>query len=70
MNDDHDPTTCFDILCETCKEYSMRESIVRLETALLDLETSPEGAEGEWLDMTVLVDALDIRNVLDLLREA
>jgi len=68
MSDDHDLTTCGGPECETCLDYSRHESVVTLETALLDLETSAEGAEDMWVEMDMRVDALDVRNVLDLLR--
>lgn len=69
MTDDHSPSTCERPECMTCLTHERQESIIRLETALLELETSPQGAEGMWVDVTVTVDALDVRNVLDLLRE-
>lgn len=69
MLDDHDPDDCHRVKCLTCLDYSRRESIILLEAAVLELETSTEGAGGEWVDMPVTVDALDIRNVLDLLRQ-
>lgn len=68
MND-HDPKTCLDVTCQTCLDGERQESVIRLETALMDVESSAEGAEGEWVDMPVIVDALDVRNVLDLLRD-
>lgn len=66
---DHDPSTCDDVTCETCLAEQRRESVVRLETALLELETSEEGQDGEWVELRLTVDALDVRNVLDLLRD-
>lgn len=69
MTHDHSLSTCERPDCLTCLSHERRESIIRLETALLELETSPQGAEGMWVDLTVTVDALDVRNVLDLLRD-
>lgn len=69
MLDHHDPKTCDRPECETCLSRERQESVVRLEAALLDLETSPEGKHGAWVDLTMTVDALDVRNVLDLLRD-
>jgi hypothetical protein len=66
--DEHDVKTCLDPACETCLTEQRRESVIRLETVLLELETSPEGAGGIWVDHKVTVDALDVRNLLDLLR--
>lgn len=66
---DHDPTTCLDPACKPCINEQRQESVIRLETALLDVETSPEGAAGLWVDHTVTVDALDVRNLLDVLRD-
>jgi hypothetical protein len=66
---EHDATDCLPH-CNVCLNNEGRESIVRLEAALLDLETSMEGAEGMWVDLPMTVDALDIRNVLDLVRGA
>lgn len=68
MND-HDPTTCDDVTCQPCLHAECRESVIRLEVALMDLEVSAEGAEGMWVDLPVSVDALDVRNVLDLIRQ-
>ena len=68
-DNDHDSRECPRVECEICLARSRRESIVRLESALLDLETSPEGAQGQWVELSVRVDALDVRNVLDLLRQ-
>ena len=68
MFEDHDFTECERPECEACLEADRRESVMRLEAALLSLETSAEGAQGEWVDLPVTVDALDVRNVLDLLR--
>lgn len=67
-NIDHDPAQCPDPACRPCLEHDRRESVVRLEAALLDLETSAEGTEGMWVELPVIVDALDVRNVLDLAR--
>lgn len=67
MLDHHDPLTCDRPECVTCIARERRESVIRLEAALLDLETSPEGEHGAWVDLPVTVDALDVRNVLDLL---
>jgi hypothetical protein len=67
MVEDHDPMACDVVECVTCLTREQRESVIRLETALMGLEASTEGREGMWLDLTVRVDALDVRNVLDLL---
>lgn len=69
MIEDHDPMTCDRPECETCIARERQESVIRLEAALLDLETSPEGEHGAWVDLTLPVDALDVRNALDLLRD-
>lgn len=66
--DEHDAKTCLDPACEPCLAEQRRESVIRLETALLELETSPGGAAGMWVEHKVTVDALDVRNLLDLLR--
>lgn len=66
--DEHDAETCLDPACEPCRDEQRQESVIRLEAALLELETSPEGAAGMWVDHKVAVDALDVRNLLDLLR--
>ncbi len=68
MSDTHSPETCERPDCEPCLDHERHESIVRLELALLDLETSQAGERGAWVDLDLRVDALDIRNVLDLLR--
>ena len=39
---------------------------MRLELLLLDAEI--EAPDGAWVDSTMTVDALDIRNVLDVVR--
>ncbi|HSX68460.1 hypothetical protein [Nocardioides sp.] len=65
---DHDASDCLDPACDPCLTDQRQESVIRLERALLDLETSPEGRAGEWVDCQVTVDALDVRNLLDLLR--
>lgn len=67
MND-HDSAECPAVECVACLDQDRLESVVRLEAALLELETSPEGAGGEWVELRLTVDALDVRNVLDLLR--
>jgi hypothetical protein len=69
MDEDHDYTTCGAVECLTCLTRDRRESVVRLETALMGLEASTEGREGAWLDRRLTVDALDVRNALDLLRD-
>jgi hypothetical protein len=69
VNEEHDYTTCGAVECLICLTRDRRESVIRLETALMGLETSTEGREGRWLDLTLTVDALDVRNVLDLLRD-
>lgn len=66
---DHEPTACNAVECEPCLARERQESVIRLEATLLDLETSAEGAEGAWVDLSVTVDALDVRNLLDLLRD-
>lgn len=66
----HQPIDCHDVTCAPCLDHSRRESVVRLELALLELECCPAGAEGMWADLDLLVDAIDVRNVLDLLRGA
>jgi hypothetical protein len=68
MLDHHDPKTCDRPECEPCLARERQESVIRMEVALLDLEMSAEGAHGAWVDLPVTVDALDVRNVLDLLR--
>lgn len=67
--DHHDAEVCLDPACKPCLSEQRQESVIRLETALLELETSPEGAAGLWVDHTLTVDALDVRNLLDLLRD-
>lgn len=64
----HNTDNCLDPACQTCLDHERHESIVRLELLILDAEmTSPDGA---WVDSTLTVDALDIRNALDLVRGA
>lgn len=62
----HTPDACPNPTCQPCLEHERRESIVRLELLLLDAEvTNPDGA---WVDSSLCVDALDVRNILDLVR--
>lgn len=65
---EHAPEHCFAVECLSCLAFSRNESIIRLERALLELETSPEGCDGGWVELSLTADALDVRNVLDLLR--
>lgn len=68
MTEEHDPTQCLDPACMPCLDQERRESVVRLEVELLNAEI--EHPDGAWIDGTVTVDALDVRNLLDLVRGA
>ncbi|KRE37972.1 hypothetical protein ASG73_10285 [Janibacter sp. Soil728] len=67
MND-HEPIDCTDPTCPPCLDHDRRESIVRLEMLLLDAEAA--NPDGAWVDDTLTVGALDVRNLLDLQRGA
>ena len=62
----HNSATCPDPTCSPCLDLSRQESVARLELVLLDAEIA--SPSGEYVDSQVMVDWLDVRNVLDLLR--
>lgn len=62
----HATDICPDPACATCLDLSRHESIVRLELRLLEAEMADPS--GEYVDSTLTVDWLDVRNALDLLR--
>jgi hypothetical protein len=64
--DQHNPDECLDPTCRPCLDDQRHESVVRLELLLLDAELRSPNVE--WVESNVTADALDLRNVLDLLR--
>lgn len=72
MYDDHDPKACdAGVTCLDCLNWSRWQSVETLERQLLGVQTaSIEAMDGAWAEGELLsVDALDLANVLDLIRE-